>query len=178
MLNLNDLGAGNIPAITSAVGNALAEAGAICLESQKHIPGVGLAVRGDHEKLYSLTWQPATEQARRSWNSPDTATEKGAESIAILIAKRAIGYSVVRQSRKGTGFDYWIGEESAEGFLDKAGLEISGIRRGNDRAVKARVREKLQQANRPGTWPTYVIVVEFGTPQTEVRKNEPPRQTP
>ena len=178
MLNLNDLAAGNIPAITPAVGSALAEAGAICLESQQHVPGVDLSVRGDHEQAYPLAWQPPTEQARRSWNSPDTATEKGAESIAILIAKRAIGYSVIRQSRKGTGFDYWIGEESTEGFLDKAGLEISGIRRGNDRVVRARVREKLQQAKRHETWPTYVVVVEFGTPLTEVRKNESPRQTP
>lgn len=175
MLNLNDLAAGNIPAITCAVGSALAEAGAICLESQQHVPGVDLSVRGYHEQVYSLTWQPATEQAWRSWNDPDSATEKGAESIAILIAKRAIGYSVIRQSRKGTGFDYWIGEKSAEGFLDKAGLEISGIRRGNDADIKARVRKKLHQANQLGTWPTYVIIVEFGTPLTEVRENEPPR---
>ena len=138
MLNLNDLATGSIPAITSAVGNALAEAGAICLESQQHVPGVDLSVRGHHERGYPLTWQPATEQARRSWNNPDTATEKGAESIAVLIAKRAIGYSVIRQSRIGTGFDYWIGEESTEVFRDKAGLQISGIRRGDDRAVNAR----------------------------------------
>ena len=172
---MNDLAAGNIPAITSAVGSALAEAGAICLESQQHLPGVDLAVQGYHEQVYSLNWQPATEQAQRSWNDPDSATEKGAEGIAILIAKRVIGYSVIRQSRKGTGFDYWIGEESAEGFLDKAGLEISGIRLGNHEDVKARVRKKLRQANKPGTWPTYVIVVEFGTPLCEVRENESPR---
>lgn len=170
MLNLDDLATGNIPAITPAVGSALAEAGAICLESQQHVPGVDLSVRGYHEQVYPLAWQPPTEQARRSWNSPDTATEIGAESIAILIAKRAIGYSVIRQSRKGTGFDYWIGEESTEGFLDKAGLEILGIRRGNDRVVKAKVREKLHQAKQSGAWPTYVIVVEFGTPLAEVRK--------
>ena len=172
MLDLNDLGTGNIPAITPAMGNALAEAGAICLESQEHAPGVNISVRGYHEKVYPLTWQPATKQAQRSWNSPDSATEKGAEGIAILIAKEAIGYSVIRQSRKGTGFDYWIGEESTEGFSDKAGLEISGIRRGDDSSVKARIRKKLRQAGRSAQLPTYAIVVEFGNPLTEIQKNE------
>lgn len=175
MLNLNDLGTGNIPAITPAMGHALAEAGAICLESQDHKPGVLLSVRGYHEKTYPLTWQPATEQAQRSWNSLDSATEKGAEAIAILIAKETIGYSVIRQSRKGTGFDYWIGEESTEGFLDKAGLEISGIRSGADRSVKTRVRQKLAQASQSRQLPTYAIVVEFGHPLAEVQKNEHPR---
>lgn len=175
MLNLDDLGTGRIPAISPAVGNALAEAGAICLESQDHQPGVSLSVRGYHEQAYPLTWQPATEQARRSWNSPDTATEKGAEAVAILIAKEVIGYSVIRQSRKGTGFDYWIGEESSEGFLDKAGLEISGIRRGEYNRVRARVRKKLRQADRSRQLPTYAIVVEFGNPLAEVQRNERPR---
>ena len=168
MLNLNDLATGKIPAITSAVGSALAEAGAVCLESQGHVQGVSLSVRGHHNHIYPLTWKSTTAQTHRSWNDPGSATEKGAESIAILIAKRAIGYSVIRQSRKGTGFDYWIGEESSEGFRDKAGLEISGIRHGNDRTIRARVREKLLQANRSGIWPTYAVVVEFGTPLAEV----------
>jgi hypothetical protein len=90
---------------------------------------------------YSLSWRPATEQARWSWNDPDSATEKGAEGIAILIAKKAIGYSVIRQSRKGTGLDYWIGEESTEGFTDKADLEISGFRQGDARSESKDQRE-------------------------------------
>ena len=156
------------------MGSALAEAGAICLESQNHTPGASLAVNGLHEMTYSLSWQPATKQARRSWNDPRSATEKGAEGIVILIAKKVTGYSVIRQSWKGTGFDYWIGEESAEGFTDKAGLEISGIRRGDTRTVRARINKKLQRANRHKEWQTYVIVVEFGHPLAEVQKNEHP----
>ena len=61
-----------------------------------------------------------------------------------------------------------------EGFTDKAGLEISGIRRGDTRAVRARVKEKLQRANRHKEWQTYAIVVEFGNPRAEVQKNEHP----
>ena len=174
MLNLNDLGAGDIPAITPEVGNALAEAASICLESQRHTQGVELTVRGYSDNVHVLTWNPVAAQARLSWNDPNYATEKGAEGIAILLAKAEFGYSIIRQSWKGTGFDYWMGEASDEGFIDKAGLEISGIRNGDDRAIRARVIQKLRQADRSANsgLRTYVIVVEFGRPVAEVQKNE------
>ncbi len=174
MLDLNDLGAGDIPAITPAVGNALAEAASICLESQGHTQGVQLTIRGCRENTHVLTWNPVAAQAQLSWNDPDYATEKGAEGIAILVAKAEFGYSIIRQSWKCTGFDYWMGDASEEGFGDKAGLEISGIRKGEDSAIRARVREKLRQAGRSANsgLRTYVIVVEFGRPVTEVQENE------
>jgi len=53
MLDLNELGNG-FPAITPAFGKALAEAGAICLDSQGHEQGVLLQVQGDHNSRYSL----------------------------------------------------------------------------------------------------------------------------
>ena len=52
--------------------------------------------------------------------------------------KRKIGpffvgqYTVIHRSRKGTGFDYWLGDEKNEDELplqSKARLEVSGIRR-------------------------------------------------
>lgn len=174
LLNLSDLGTGDIPAITPAVGNSLAEAASVCLESEGHNPGIPLTVRGDKENSYALTWKPASAQAQLSWNDPDDATEKGAVGIAILVAKEELGYSIIRQSWKGTGFDYWMGDKSAEGFINKAGLEISGIRHGDDGAVGARVRQKLRQASRRGNsrLRTYAIVIEFSRPLAEVRENE------
>lgn len=174
MLDLNELSAGNIPAITPAMGAALAEAGGVCLESQGHTPGVQMMVRGYHDGSYGLAWRPVSEQARRSWNDERKATEMGAEGIAILLAKSEIGYEILRRSRQGTGFDYWMGMVSDVGVQDMAGLEISGIRNGDDRTVSARVREKLQQANQSGNRPSevYVIVTEFGTPIAEVHQNE------
>ena len=143
MLNLNDLGKGDIPAISPAMGASLAEAGGVCLESQGHTQGVQLIVRGYSDNVYTLVWPPITEQSRRSWNDPENATEYGALGFGILIAKAEIGYEVIRRSWKGTGFDYWIGEASDEGFVNKAGLEISGIRDGDEHIIRARVREKL-----------------------------------
>ena len=171
MLNLNDL-ANGLPAITQAFGQALAEAGGVCLESQGHEQGVELRVRGYREKSYPLAWPPITDQIRRCYSDPEVATEHGAVGVAILLAKKEIGYAAIERSRKGTGFDYWMGDESTLPFQNRARLEISGIRQGNERAIKARVSQKLRQTDQSDDerLPAYVIVVEFGTPLAEVRK--------
>ena len=170
MLDLNDLGNG-LPAITPDFGRVLAEAGGVCLESQGHVQGVQLRVRGYSNGSYLLAWPPITEQTRRCWNDYEVATEHGAMGIAVLLAQKEIGYTVIERSRKGTGFDYWMGEGVDEPFQHEARLEISGIRKGSDRDVQARMRQKLKQTDRSdGSLPAYVIVVEFGQPHAEVQE--------
>lgn len=170
MIDLSKLGEG-LPAITPAFGQVLAEAGGVCLESQGHSQGDALEVTGDRSKRYSLAWPPVTEQALRCWNDAEVATEHGAVGVAVLLAKKEIGYAVVERSRKGTGFDYWMGDDTEVPFQNKARLEISGIRSGDDRDVRARVRQKLKQTNpSDGALPAYVVVVEFGAPLAEVRQ--------
>ena len=171
MLDLNDLGNGLLPAISPIFGMSLAEAGGVCLESQGHVAGVQLRVRGFVNSIYRLNWPPINKQSQRTWNDPEEATEYGATGVAVLLAKKTTGYAALERSRKGTGFDYWMGDESAEPFQDKARLEISGIRKGNDSDIKRRVRQKLNQTARSGgSLPAYAIVVEFGKPLAEVQK--------
>ena len=172
MLNLDDLGKGNIPRIPPKVGAFWAEAAGVCLESQGHTRGVRLKVRGYCDKSYTLAWPSITEQSRQFWSDPEYATEHGAVGVAVLIAKEEIDYEIVRQSWKGTGFDYWMGTASDEGFVNKAGLEISGIREGDNSTIKARVKQKLQQTDQSDhtELEIYVIVVEFGRPLAEVQK--------
>ena len=173
-LDLRELAAGNIPAITAALGAALAEAGGVCLESQGHNPGAVLTVRGHQEGRYTLTWAPISAQARsRAYNEQERATEMGAEGIAVLVVKAATGYEVIRRSRRGDGFDYWLGERGPREFIAQAGLEVSGIRAGSEGQLRARLREKRQQVAQGGRqqWTTYVIVVEFSRPRAEVQEN-------
>ena len=191
MLDLNELDTDDIPGITREKGNDLAQAGAVCLELQRHQQGVRFAIRGHFRKAYALAWPPATKQATRTWNDPDEAAEDGAAGIAALLAIREIGYSVILRSRKTTGIDYWLGdkdisnisqaEQSATTALREAlqdnnlvvrgRMEVSGIQRGNDSRVRARVKRKLNQTNRSDDWglPAYVVVVEFGRPLAEAR---------
>ena len=175
-LDLRELAAGNIPAITAALGAALVEAGGVCLESQGHNPGVVLTVRGYREGRYTLTWAPVSAQARsRAYNEQERATEMGAAGIAVLLAQRITGYAALEPCWRGTGFDYWLGD-LAEGIpVYRVGLEISGIRAGSEGQIRARLREKRQQVEQGGhqQWATYVIVVEFSHPQAEAHRNDP-----
>ena len=197
-LDLNDLTAGGNPGITPAeVGAALAQAGAVCLAAQGHAPGAPLTVRGDYRNSYQLAWTPVTPQARRAWNDAEKATENGAAGIAVLLANRVIGQAVIAQARKSspqhpTGFDYLLGDDRTGNMSDaeraatksladtladanlvaRGRLEVSGIRSGSDKQIKARTKRKLRQMrvsdvlNLPG----YAIIVEFGRPVAEVKK--------
>ena len=170
MLDLNELG-DCLPAITASFGKALAEAAGVCLESQGHSLLTQITIRGHISIRYPVAWPQVTEQTRRTWNDPEEATEYGATGIAVLLARQELGYLVIERSVKGTGIDYWMGDESdALSFERKARLEISGIRSGSSSAVRDRVRQKLQQTTpSDGSLPAFVIVVEFGTPLAEVQ---------
>jgi len=57
-------------------------------------------------------------------------------------------------------------------FQDKARLEVSGIRKGGSSRLGARVTQKLNQVTPSDglLLPAYIVVVEFGTPKSQVVK--------
>lgn len=174
-LNLDDLSNGKIPGITQRLGGSLAEAGSVCLESEGHAQGVQLTVRGDVNNRYSVRWHPVDDQAHRAWGDTTEATEYGAAGIAALLTERALPYTIIERSMKDTGFDYWLGDGASDLPMEHvARLEVSDIRHGNDRDIRRRVKDKLKQTDRSDSvfLPAYVILVEFGNPLAEVRKNE------
>ena len=171
--DLNYLGSPAVPYVPSSYGANLAEAAGVCLESQGHPHGVEIQVRGYIVGDYSVEWPTITEEHRRFRSDEPKATEEGALGVAILLVELKTQYSVIEISRKGTGFDYWLGETADVTVQRKARMEVSGIRRGNPSEINARVRQKLNQTKASdadyGNLPAYVIVVEFGTPRAEVR---------
>ena len=167
MLDLNDLPT-DYP---GGIGAAWSQAGAICLESQNHTPGVALTVRGNAAgNNYRLTWTPIARRDDAPWQH-NRATEMGAEAVAILLAKNETPYPAVEAATLGTGTDFWLGEDSDVIFQRKARLEVSGIRSGSTAAIARRAREKLVQTNQSDHSQTtaYVIVVEFSRPVAEIR---------
>ncbi|MDH3458404.1 MAG: hypothetical protein OER90_16295 [Gemmatimonadota bacterium] len=143
----------------------MAEAASVCLDDCGHTSPTYLAVDGDQDRSYAMIWQLVTEQARRSWADEQFATEQGAYGVAILLVRDMRGHSVVERSRKGNGFDYWMGPADGTLFSAKSRLEVSGIRRGDPGQIGRRVREKTQQiAVSSGRLPGIVVVVEFGKP--------------
>lgn len=159
MLDLNDLQAGQ-PGLTSQLGGAMAQAGAVCLEHEGHVPGDRLIVRGTIQTSHVLNWEKATEQARRIWADLREATEKGAEGVAILLLRRETGYVAIERAAIGTHIDLWLGYESDSPYFQrKARLEVSGILRGRDGDVRRRIREKMDRLGAiSDSLPAYVVV--------------------
>ncbi|ALF54589.1 hypothetical protein ACX27_19875 [Nostoc piscinale CENA21] len=163
-----------LPAITPAFGAALAEACAVCLNDQGNIQGVELQVQGDLTDVFKIYWQEVTDQMLRCWNDNEYTTEQAAYGITLLIIQELTEYTVVERSRRGTGFDYWLGKKGDNNqlpFQNAVRLEVSAIRQGDDSKIKARAKQKLEQVNSvDSSLPVYIVIVEFSKPLCFVMK--------
>ena len=170
-IHLSMLGKGS-PGITSEIGESLAQAAAVCLEDQKHSPGTELSIDGDFCGVFLLLWDAVTNQMRMSLADMQEATELGACGVAVLLVEKLTSLRVVQRAYKGTGFDYWLGSEDDIGelFQGKKRLEVSGILRGNESTLRARVLKKLIQTDQSDDMglPAVVVVVEFSAPRSRV----------
>jgi hypothetical protein len=110
-----------MPRLTPNCGISLAESAAVCLENREHQTGVTFHLFGLTTEQFPIEWRPADEQSRRCYADLQEATERGAYGIAILLIRDITGKVVVERSRKGPGFDYWLGEEEDDlSFSGKA----------------------------------------------------------
>lgn len=126
-------------------------------------PGASLAV-GDGQ--VPLLWAIPDPRAAGSHDDLQEATEEGAAAIAITLVRNGSSLDVVRRSRKGRGFDYYLGpRRPGPPFSDSACLEVSGILHEDDGAMASRCRSKLRQVQRGGLGlPGVVVVVGFRQP--------------
>lgn len=132
----------SISGLTSKLISHIADAAIVYLDNQKHNSGVALKVSGRLNGKIILSWtDEITNQIKDTWNDLQYATEDGAIYIAIVIIHFFTPLKVIKQSQKGTGFDYWLGEKENKNypFQEKARLEISGILKGNNTLIKTRV---------------------------------------
>jgi len=153
--------------LTPAVCDFFCQAAAVCLDNQGHAPGVILTVTGDLTAQFQLFWEPVTQRMRDSFNDLQYATEAGAYCLSILIIQKLTAYQVIRQSQKGTGFDFWLGDKQDQyPFTNTARLEVSGILTGNKPLIQQRATQKIAQTKPSDNLnlPAYVAVVEFSAP--------------
>lgn len=153
------------PSLSDGFCRMVAEACVVCLEERGHAPGVTMNVRGIAAVKVQIHWQAVTDEIHDTYADPEVATEHGAIAIAILTVHAFTDYTIIRRSMKGTGFDYWLSREGSRPYSNDARLEISGIRAGTERQLKARVRQKARQTDRSnGVLPAWIAVVEFSGP--------------
>jgi hypothetical protein len=155
--------------VTPAFGLVMAETASVCLDERGHHSPIALQVEGDLSAVHEVHFLEVSQQMRNAYNDDEVATEYGACAIATLVLREVTGLTVLRRSKKGTGFDYWLAPESSPLFRNASRLEVSGIRRGGEREIRARVRAKERQIAKSGmSLPVYIAVVEFGTPRIRV----------
>jgi hypothetical protein len=169
-LALSDLERG-MYGITPEYGACIAQAASICLEDQKHKSGVKLNVDGEYDGKFDLIWNIVNEQMRRCWADIGFAVEQGAYGVAALLVPTLTGFELERSIR-GTGFDFWLGSKKDLLFQKKARLEVSGILKGSESEIKARVKQKKIQTRRSDRTllPAYITIVEFSQPLSRVVK--------
>jgi len=81
-------------------------------------------------------------------------------------------YTIIERSRKGTGFDYWLGDKDSVLFQKRARLEVSGILKGDDAALKRRYAAKTEQTQQSDELhiPAFISIVEFSNPKAIFNK--------
>ena len=151
---------------------AFAEAASVCLESQEHQSGTRISVSGNYNTGFYLTWTTLDDNTKSSYILEE-AVEDGAYGLAILVIRQLTPYKVIKQSFRGTGFDYWLGEhDDFPPFQEKARLEVSGILKGTAGQLNWRMNEKIKQTTKSdGTKkPAFIAIVEFSQPICKIIK--------
>jgi hypothetical protein len=147
--------------------NFYSEACAVAFEKNNHISETKLTVDGVYKGSFQVVWEKATSLT--GWQDNDVIAENAAIAIACFLVTEVTEYTIVRQSIKGTGFDYWLGYKTEHPKFDPsnfllARLEISGIFHGTSTDLNSRVQKKLKQVDRSAKMklPAFIAVTEFG----------------
>lgn len=179
VIDLSALSDPGITGLTVAYGSLFAEAAAVCLCENGHKGDdtacvireiLSLTPEKTKDKHVSLRYPPLPDKAKETHADPQYATEHGAYGMALLVANRLKGLKVLRQSVKGTGFDYWLTEKDGDGIQEAARLEVSGLLHGKPADVRKRVRQKWNQAGRTDhlPLPKIIVVTNFEPPSVDM----------
>lgn len=167
-IQLSDIRLGT-PGISPIEGANLYENCIVAMHNSGHLSPVILQMEGIRTEPFSLIWEDSfNDQLRRTYNDEQSVTERAAIAVSVMLAIRTTSYTVIERSRKGTGFDYMLGDDQNPLFVPEARLEVSGImRETNDNTIASRFQQKCLQTERSddSCLPAFVSVVEFSIPK-------------
>jgi len=158
--NLSDRHPGITPGISAGYG----EAACICLGRHHASPAVVLLRDGGAESRATAKWDSPDERMKNGWANEIDATEAGAYGLALAAAELTRGMVAVRRAETKSGADYYLGSPGhpTDDLETSLRLEVSGVDKGNEAAIQARLRQKLDQAaNGNSNVPAIATVVGF-----------------
>jgi len=132
--------------LTEAVCTCYAEAARVCL-SRHHEPPTKVAVKnGTLQGVRSLYWRPPGDRESQAWANRDDATRDGAYSMSIAAVEVECGFLAVARAETRTGADYYVAKRRTADLENAYRLEVSGTEAGDESVVKARLKQKVEQA--------------------------------
>jgi hypothetical protein len=158
------------PNLTSSLVESYGIAAAVCYDKNGFHPEIEHEITGDIQGTITLDWDKLTSIDNNTYNDLQEATEWGATVIAFLLIKQYTNYRVISRSKKGTGYDYFLGSGTGNLFQDMAKLEVSGILKVTKKnSIEQRKREKMKQAEKYDKELTvFVVVTGFSSKESGV----------
>jgi len=136
--------------LTPEIAACFLQAVRVCLD-RHHTPPTEFSVEnGDQRRAVSVVWEPPNTREKGAWANENEATEKGACPMVLAALEFTAGLVAVGRAETGTGADYYVGQPGTtyDDLEQCFRLEVSGIDRGTDRMVRARLLEKVGQTER------------------------------
>ncbi|HRP27414.1 MAG TPA: hypothetical protein PLG77_03165 [Burkholderiaceae bacterium] len=163
------------PGLTKALAEAYCEAARVCLD-RHHVSPVEVALVRHGTASTLLSWIAADERTRRAWANEIDATEAGAYAAALAAVESTDSLVAVSRAETLTGADYYLAPKgsSVDDLEAASRLEVSGIDRGTDSQLQARLRQKVAQAQSGrSSLPAIAAVVVFSLCQVAIADAAP-----
>ena len=146
----------------------------VCFHKNGHESGVMLEVR-HHQTCTSFqicwTGKVTDRMISNAYVDHLKYVDFGACAVALLLIRRITDYKAVQQSAIGTTIDYYLAPQDQDDdliFNHAARLEVAGILKENENnTVKDRIMKKRNRL-KESSLPTYIIVIEFSRPWSEM----------
>jgi hypothetical protein len=163
------------PGLTKALGDGYCEAASVCL-SRHHLPPVMVELhQASASDTYLAIWALPDERTQRAWANETDATRDAAYGASLAAVELALGMVAVRRAENLTGADYYIAPlgTDPDDFESCWRLEVSGIDRGDEAAIRRRLDSKLRQAKAGrSNLPAFASVVAFSQPAIAIAEVE------
>lgn len=136
--------------VTVAIGECYTEAARVCLDRHHFSPvEIGIDGGGDGAPTRAtVEWAESSASERAAWANEIDTTELGAYGFALAAVDLVEGLVAVRRAETGTGADYYLAAPGtpADDLESCIRLEVSGLDKGDERAVRQRLLRKLEKA--------------------------------
>jgi hypothetical protein len=158
------------PGVSPGVSAGYSEAASVCFD-RHHASPVDLSIERPTPLQVSAEWAPPDDGVKRAWANETDTTEAGAYCVALAAVETTDGLVAIARAETRTGADYYLGPQGVPpDDLEKSHrLEVSGVDNGGPSSVKARLRQKMDQAaSGRSSLPAIAAVVGFAARQVAI----------